>query len=366
MSPVTKIALRRLKNNRKQHIYIVVAVFVSMMIISLLVFFQLQITVVENPSYAEFPFTSFMNKLKMAMNMTIAFLVAITCITVRIHCSMRSEDHRQIVAVLTSVGATGAQKHRLILTDIALLYLPPIFLGVIGGIIPGIQAGKRFGGVSKTPPRLSIQCIGIAVLVTVIAVLLVWLSHVLPGISINRRSVIQSIRRQNRKASEERHGYRCSQAYRSQALLKRLARKSIDYYAKAYNRISLSFAISALYPTLAIFLFGCIGNANVVIDGNPYDGIDTSESVLSIIDGILVFLGVALILLTFIGFLQAVLISRAQIAARQISAHTYLALGMSRSDISKMFRLELRSVLTKAVIILLFSALAISFCYRMI
>ncbi len=366
MSPITKIALRRLKNNITKNIYLVIAVFLSMTIISLFVFFQLQTTMVKNPSYAGLPFGEFMGKLRLAMNITIAFLVAITFITIRIHCGMRNEDNLQTLAVLTSVGATGSQKRKLLIADILLLYLPPIVLGVIIGIIPGIQIGNSFGGVSGTPITSPMQYIIVAALVIASAFLLVWLGNYLPSFRLGRRSVIQSVKKQNPRASEERHGYRESQTYRSQTLLKRLAKKSIDYYSQTYNRIAVSFATAALYPIISAMLVSYIGKASIVIDSNPYDAIDTSAAVLAVISQLLVFLSVGFLVLTCTGIMQALIMSRIQIAARKRAARTYLSAGMTPEDIHKMIHLELQSVIFKVVIILIFSATTIGACYRMI
>ncbi len=366
MSPITKIALRRLKNNITKNIYLVIAVFLSMTIISLFVFFQLQTTMVKNPGYAGLPFGEFMGKLRVAMNITVAFLVAITLITVRIHCGMRKEDNLQTLAVLTSVGATGSQKRKLLIADILLLYLPPIVLGTIVGIVPGMKIGNSFGGVSKTPVTSPTLYIIVAALIVIAAFFLVWLCNYLPSFRLRRRSVIQSVKKQNLKASEERHGYRQSQTYRSQTLLKRLAKKSIDYYSQTYNRIAVSFATAALYPILSVMLFWCIGKADVVIDNNPYDGIDTSIAVLAAMDDLLVFLGLGFLVLTCMGIMQALIMSRMQIAARKSSARTYLSVGMSGEDINKMIHLELRSVIFKVVTILIFSIMIIGACYSMI
>ncbi len=366
MSPITKIALRRLKNNITKSIYLVIAIFLSMTIISLFVFFQLQTTTVKNPSYAGLPFGEFMGKLRLAMNITIAFLVAITFITIRIHCGMRNEDNLQTLAVLTSVGASGSQKRKLLIADILLLYLPPIILGTIIGIVPGIKIGNSFVGVSETLSTSPIQYIIVAALVIASAFFLVLLCNYLPSFRIKRRSVIQSVKKQNLKASEERHGYRESQTYRSQTLLKRLAKKSIDYYSQTYNRIAISFATAALYPILSVMLFWCIGKADVVIDNNPYDGIDTSTAVLAVIDKLLVFLGVSFLVLTCMGIMQALIMSRIQIAARRNSTRTYLSIGMPGEDINKMIHLELRSVIFKVVTILIFSIMIIGACYSAI
>ena len=148
-------------------------------------------------------------------------------------------------------------------------------------------------------------------------------------------------------------------------MLKRLAKKSIDYYGTVYNKIALSFASSVMYPLLAILLFWNIGNADIVLDTNPYDGIDTTAAVLAVVDKILVFLGLCFLVLTFVGIMQAVFMARMQILARKESAHIYLSIGMPETDIQKMIRLEIKSVLFRSFICLIFAGVIVSALFGM-
>ena len=107
---------------------------------------------------------------------------------------------------------------------------------------------------------------------------------------------------------------------------------------------------SALYSLLAILLFRNIGNTDIILDTNPYDGIDTTAAVLAVVDKILVFLGLCFLVLTFVGIMQAVFMARMQFLARRESAHIYLSIGMPETDIKKMIFLEMRSVLLKSFI----------------
>ena len=194
---------------------------------------------------------------------------------------------------------------------------------------------------------------------------LISLCYLLPNMNLKRKSVIQSVKKQNTEASEQRHGYRQSYTFKSQSLLKRLAKKSIDYYGTVYNKIALSFASSAMYPLLAILLFWNIGNTDIVLDTNPYDGIDTTAAVLAVVDKILVFLGLCFLVLTFVGTMQAVFMARMQFLARKESTHIYLSIGMPETDITKMIRLEIKSVLFKAFICLLFAGIIVSALFGM-
>lgn len=365
MQPITKIALRRIKNNLHKNLFLLLAVFFSMIMISFFVFFELQMLVVQNPAYQELPFTEFMDKVRTCMNMTIVFLILITFVTIRIHCSLKSEENTQILAVLTSIGATGTQKRKLIFIDVVLLYLPATLLGILIGIIPGIKTGNLFYGVTESTVQAYLLYTLVAIVLAILSVAMILLCNFLPSIQVKRKSVIQAVRKQNVKAAEQKHSYRQSQTYRNQSLLKRLAKKSIDYYSKIYYGIALSFATAALYPVLALLLLWNIGNSEVVIDANPYDGFDTSISVLAIVDNMILFLAGCFLILTIVGLIQAIITARIQSTARKNSAYVYLSVGMVQSDVNKMIRYEFISVAFRSVIILIFGVLLVNACFGM-
>ncbi len=365
MSPVTKIALRRIKKNRRKSICLSVAVLFSMLLISFFIFFEWQTLMTQDPSYNGLPFTAFLNKVRACMNITVAVLVIITFLTVRTYCAMRNEENKDTLAVLTSVGATDSQKRKLTVAELAILHLPSTVIGVCLGIFPGVWLGSLFSGKAQMAASSYWQYGLLALLIVVAGLLLISLCYWLPTVTVKRRSVIQSVKKQNMRESELRHGYRQSQTFKNQALLKRLANKSMEYYGKVYNKIALTLASSALYPILGVFLFLSIGNEDIVLDTNPYDGIDTAASVLAAVDKILVFLGACFLVLTFVGIVQAFFMARMQALARKESARIYLSVGMPEEDIKKMIRLELRSVCLKAFVWLFFSCLIIKACFEM-
>lgn len=365
MSPITKITLRKIRKNSRKSIFLTVAVLFSMLMISFFIFFELQTLAAQIPAYKGLPFTEFINKVRMSMSITVVTLVVITFLTVRTYCSMRNEENKEALAVLTSVGATNFQKRKLIATEVVILYLPPTLIGVCLGMIPGVLLGNLFAGGSEIATSSYFSYALFALVLVIAGMLLISLCYLIPNISFKRKSVIQSVKRQNTKAEKQRHGYRQSYTFRSQSLLKRLAKKSIDYYGTVYNKIALSFASSAMYPLLAVLLFWSIGNTEIVLDINPYDEIDTTAAVLAVVDKFLVFLGLCFSVLTFVGIIQAVFMARMQILSRKESAHIYLSIGMPETDIKKMIRLEIRSVLLRAFFYLIFAGVIVSALFGM-
>lgn len=141
---------------------------------------------------------------------------------------------------------------------------PPIVIGVICGCIIGTDSGRPLQGVSQADTSFNGFIALFAALLIVFGMLLIALSEFLPTRKFKKTSVIQSVKKHNVKASDEKHSYHQSNTYKSQ-ILKRLAKKSVAYYYSTYNGIALTFATSVLYPMLAVLLFWNLGDDDIVL-----------------------------------------------------------------------------------------------------
>lgn len=363
-SPVTRIAIRRIHHNWRRCLLLSVAVLFSTLMISFFLFFEFQLQASSYTAYAGLPFTEFLDCLIRCMNITLFFLVLITPLTVRTYCRIRDKENAVVLAVLASLGATERQKRQLSITEITVLYLPPVASGACLGGIPGITVGRLFVGTTKTDTPVPYIFLAIGMIFA--GMLLITLCHWFPHLRRTKRSVIQSVKSQNLKASEQRHGYRQSHTFQNQILLKRLAKKSIDYYEKTYNGIALTLASSALYPILSILLFWHIGSVEIVLDSNPFDVIDTTAVTLKAVDNLLLFLGGCFLVLTCVGAMQVAFMARMQFTTRKKTAQIYLSIGMSELDIKKMIRLELQSVWLRSFVYLLFGSLIANACFSLL
>ncbi len=352
MTPIAKIALRRLRKNSQSSIFLIIEILFSMLMISFFVFFELQTLIAQNAIYHGLPFTEFLVKVRMCMTLTIVLLLLVTFLTVKTHCSIRNRENEEMLAVLASIGATARQKRKLVTIEVMLLYLPPMLLGICTGILPGILIGNVFVGVIDIQISHLLLYALAAVCIIFLGILMIILCCFLPGILPNKQSVIRSVRKQNTAASEQTHGYRQSQTFKSQSLLKRLAKKSTDYYGKTYHGIALVLACAAMYPITALFLFWHIGNTNVKLDVNPYDSLDTTAAVLSAVNKIFLFIGLCFLILTFVGIIQGILMARKQYLTRKQSARVYISIGMPESDVKRLIFLEMSNVLLRSLIYL--------------
>lgn len=363
MSPVTKIAFRRLRKNFSKNFFLEFAIFISVLMISFFIFFEVQTLITRNPAYADLPFYEFMDVVRGCMLVAIGVLVVITFIMICTYCSMKNNDNTETLAILTSVGATSSQKKKLMKVEMWMLYVIPTILGTFAGVFPGVITGNVFQGLEITSNYNYFLYTAIVCAIIIISLILIRLCYVIPNIHFKKCSVIQSVKKQNQEASETTHGYRNSETFRSQALISRLSQKSSDYYKKEYNNIALSFASSILYPVLAILLLWHISRTDIVLDINPYDMFDTSAEVWNVVMNIIMFLGGCFAILTAIGITQSVIMSKMQMAARKQTTKVYAAIGMTDKDIKKMMRQELKSVVLKSIVIVVFATLIINYCF---
>ena len=364
MNPVTKIAFRRLRKNFAKNFILELSIFTSVLMISFFSFFQIQTQITYNPGYSDLPFYEFLAVVRACMLVAIGVLVAIILITIRTYCSMKNNDNAETLAILTSIGATSSQKKKLMEIEMWMLYVLPTILGTLVGVAPGVIAGNAFQGLEITSNYNYVLYAAVVVAIIVISLILIRLCYMIPNFHFKKRSVIQSVKKQNVEASETTHGYRNSATFRGKALIARLAQKSSDYYKKEYNNIALSFASSILYPVLAILLFWYVSNTNIVLDVNPYDMVDTSEAVWSVVMKMIAFIGGCFAIVTTIGIIQSIMMSKMQMANRKQAMRVYAAIGMTDQDVKKMMRQELKSVMLKVFVIVVFAALIINFCFQ--
>ena len=366
MSPIIKIALRRIKNSFAKNILFMLALLFSMTFIAFFSLFELQTILVENSAYSGLPFTEFISRLYIYINITMIFLAAAAFISVRNYCSLRREENKQTLAVLTSVGASQKQKRELIFLEIFVLYLPSVIFGTVIGSILGTTAGRKFQGATHFSAGDLAPVLFLSFFIIVVGIIIILFCSLLPDRNRKQISVIQLLRNQNRKAASERHGYHQSQILNDPILVKRLAKKSADYHRNVYNKISLTFAVSALYPVIAVLLFWSISDAQVVLDTNPFDGIDTSAAVSTAVDHILLFLLILFAALTVSGILQALLMARVQYLSRKKTAYIYLSVGMPEKNIRRMLRAEIRSVMTRSFAVWFVCTALVGSCFMLV
>lgn len=368
ISPVKRIALRRIKHSLHKSIFLSISVFFSMFIVSFFAFFELHSGFISNPEYNNLPFDTFMGFVNTYMRFTSVLLILITALQIRIQIRLRGEENRQTLAVLTSVGASARQKRALVLTEIQILYLLPTVAGILIGILPGIFTANSFINL----PALNINSaklssyINLAVMLLLLSFVLILFFSLLPTLKIKKTSVISEVKKQNKKASNEKHSYMQSRTFQEQALLKRLAQKSTKYYSGTYNGIALSFSLAALYPIIALILLINIGNLEIVLDNNPFDGVDTVTAVCNVVYRLMFFLILCFLVLTIAGFIQAVLTLRMQYLERRRSAKIYLTLGMPDEDIRKMITYEFVSLGIRLAVTLIFAVVFVNVCFLML
>jgi predicted lysophospholipase L1 biosynthesis ABC-type transport system permease subunit len=354
MSPVVKIAWRRLRRGGKRGLVAIVATLISQLLIAFFVGFAAQLATGSLSKGS--PANAFFMKLQGSMTFSAVVLSVLSLISIRIRCRGRREENRQVLAILTSIGASSRQRSQLLTLEFAILYAPAVILGSLVGCYPGMQMAAT---LSSADGLNMVTTLAISLMLTVIGLFLAAFCYFLPPLHLDRASLIGSVRRQKRTV-EAKHGYRNSRTFRGSALIKRLAKKSVDYYNDTYGGIALGFFLTIMYPLMTILLIFTLGDAEIVLDINPGDSIDTTGSVLSAVNKILYFLIGAFSALTAAGFLQAFLMARDQILRRRESAKIYRTVGMTEDDVNRLISYELRSVALRVFVYLVVGTIVVN------
>ncbi len=342
---VRRIAVRRIRQAGRESALFLLTLGSSVLAIACLGALALQAATAKSPAYEDLPFQGFLVQFSACLRATALILAAVTAVMLLGHSRRRADGNAHTLAVLTGIGATAAQRRRLLWVEAGTLYLPVLLVATPLGVALGTLMGRRF---LQAGPLSLMEWLGILLLT--LGVLLGGGAVIALGVAVaslgrRRRPVIRVIRRQNAAAAQENHSYRNSKTFRARHILARLAHKNVDFHAAAYRRIALALSLAGLYPVLLIRAILTLGEVEVVVDTNPYDGIDTAAAVMEAVDRLAVALAVALLLLTALALGQAVSLLRLLLAERRRTAQVYLTVGLTEGERRRMLRMELARVL---------------------
>ncbi|MBQ8352101.1 MAG: hypothetical protein IJY20_08705 [Clostridia bacterium] len=352
-NPLAKLLCARLRCGGKQFFLQAGAVALSMLAVSFFLCLCADLgSLTLGQSVATY--RKFINDLISAFRAVSAVLTALAVLSLYLFCRMRREENAQFYATLTSLGATNAQRKTLMLAELSLLYVLPAALGAFVGLLPASLFSNALVacmGIAPSPfPKLP--------LLLLLMLLAALLSLCFGWVPLPRRQdvIIQEIRRHNREEETEEHHYRRSHTFRRMPVEQRIAKKSVDYYKRPYRRISLMLAAVALYPLLAIVFFASLWGSSITVDANPFDGIDTVATSITVVGNLLLFAMLAFLALCLFGVLQVVYMIRLQKAQRQNALRVYRAVGMTERGVRCVLTYEYRTVAFHAVIYVVFAA----------
>lgn len=358
------IALRRLKASRET-VPLALGMLFSLLLLSFFGFFTVTVQGELATLANGLPHVAFVRRVADYMRVAAGLLAVATFLTVRTWAKLSSEASGKTAAILNSLGATSAQRRYVRRVELTAQYGAALLVGTTAGAVGGIAVAQNFlENTVDVREKLPIYVILWITVLTASAGVTA-LCYTLPQISLRRfaPTATERLRRGGQAVSAEAHGYRSSQTFRRQSLLKRLAAKSVDFYKIRYQSLATSLAVSVFYPLLAgLLIFHLLGET-VVADTNPYDGIDTAAAVADSIRGLLGMIAVGFLLLTAQGVWSAILLIRAQIAHRKQVGRAYLAMGMTEREFRRVMLLELRVVLLRGSICLLLLFLIANFLF---
>lgn len=350
ISPVAKIAVRRMKEQLHKSILFSGTILFSVALASFFICFVQGFSVGDLAEGTAF--VTFNRKLQQLIGITVFFLVAGAFFTVRDHSDMRRKERADVMAVLTSVGANPKQRRALLWAELCILCYPAVFVGALAGaLVARLYTGSPISLLTVLI-FFFVGCVFVSIF------------YFLPSCSFTKLAVIQSVKRQNPNADRATHGYRLSRTFRSQSLLRRLADKSVDYYMDTYRRIASALALACFYPVLSFLLIDGISNEKVVIDPDPFDGVDTTLAFFDAFDRILAFFLLAFLILALLGATHAILLIRAHRAHRKTQEKVYLSIGLTTQEYRRIGRYEIRGLALRAIAYFVVWVLLAYFSFR--
>ena len=264
--------------------------------------------------------------------------------------STSKEENVRFFATLQSIGATRKERRAVSILEGALLYVFPILLGSALGFFPAAFLGESIAKIFVPDYTLAYEIYFAPITVSLVSIVTVSVLSTL-FTSTRKKSVISTLKAHNETEAQATHGYRQSYTFRHMPIEERLAKKSVQYYAASYNRISFSFISCALYPIIAILLLYFIFGLRVV-DYTPGYGLDVEKMVEDISFRIAFVAVGAFFALLFFGVLNAVYLIRVHNSVRREGLWVYKSIGMCDKSINLLLRYEYRTAVFHSLIIL--------------
>ena len=289
----------------------------------------------------------FLDKILSGMSSVLAIVALIAILSIAVYISMVSDENKAFISSLESIGALRRQKYGILLIEAAMSYFPSILIGAASGTMIGNAISSRllssvYEDYSEFPP--SVAFIAVSILGMILVLLITLLS------SASRLPLIERLKNHNRKEIGERHSYRNSYTFKNMPIEKRLAKKSADYHKAATRRISLMIAATSMYTIIGFIFFYLLSDTRVIVDENPYDGIDTSAIATAAVESIMLFTLLALLALLIIGAIQITVMLKAQIRIKDKTVRLYKSVGMSDLSAKRLKRYEVSVMISSALL----------------
>ena len=295
---------------------------------------------------------SFFRDIVFGISLISVALILLTLFSLFIYVRLRTEESKRFFATLTSIGATDAQGRFISAVETLALYGLPITLGSFLGILPSGIFADMIARIFISSYSASPTSVLVPVLLSVLGTALV-LAFTRTPRTRRKGSVIKALRAHNEREAGEAHNYRNSYTFRHMPVEKRIAKKSVAYYADTYRRITFMFISCVMYPVLAILFFALVSEKRVT-DYTPEYGIDATALAEIFAGNIATFGALALLALTVFGVLQTVYMIKAHNRIRRDTLATYKSIGMTDESIRKVLKYEYGTAVFHAVIYLIF------------
>lgn len=324
---IARLARAELRHHRAGSRFLWVAILLAS---AVLTFFSLSFVVFLTETTAEYlPERDFFHIIQACLLAIAGIAVGVALYMLFGAFSMHYDRQSAMLGVLDSLGASRAQMCRLLLAEARMLSAWSLPLGLLLGTIfsllplPGIKAGA-----GRELFLLPILYLFVRAAVAAAALL--------PLMRRSGAAAIVQLRQNDNPIFMRRKSYRRSNTFRALSVPAQLGRKNVDHYARRYRAIAVTFACAASVLLIGIILYHYLGAVSVVLDENPYDGVDTTAASTSAVLGVLSLTAVLSLLLSTMAAFHAANVIFGIMRDRRREFAVLQSIGMDRRQIDEM------------------------------
>ncbi len=352
MRTVIHLTLAKLRAHIYRSIFRALSAMTSVFTLTFLLIFLLELNSVSagtsSPLLSEFIHDS-TDALRSALILT----AIIVLVTLFIFIRMQSEENALFSARISCIGATSRQISMIFLCELLILYFVPSIIGALLGWASASLTAVNFSTTLSANIKL-ITTPTIPFVLAIAAFVIIIIFSSLRNTS-SRNSVMEKVKRHNKKEVGIRHGYRASYTFRNMPIEQRLAKKCLDYRKESYARIAVMLTATLSYVIVAVLSFGKFFAIEINVDVEIYN------LALEVVYATFGFFTLQFIILFILGAIQLVYMVKLQYESRKESYRIYRSLGMTERGIKRTVLYEYRSVMLWSTVAIIFITVFMSY-----
>lgn len=352
MRTVIHLTLAKLRAHIYRSIFRALSAMTSVFSLTFLLVFLLELNSISTEASSPL-LSEFIHDSTDALRSALILTAIIVLVTLFIFIRMQSEENALFSARISCIGATSRQLSMILLCELSILYFVPSIIGaLLGSASANLTAANFAAALSADIKLITGLSIPFAVAISAFVIIIIFSS--LKNTS-SRNSVMERVKRHNKKEVGVRHGYRASYTFRNMPIEQRLAKKCVDYRKESYARIAVMLTATLSYVIVAALSFSKFFAIEISIDEEIYN------SALEVVSATFGFFTLQFVILFVLGAIQLIYMIKLQYEARKESYRIYRSLGMTERGIKRTVLYEYRSVMLWSIVAVIFIAVFMSY-----